>query len=287
MHDDGRPSSAATTPDGQGELVPPPHPVTGRQHASRGSDRDAGAALAAPRGDDRSPGAGAHPQPEAVLLVATTVVRLESTLAHSRLQCCGRLSSGLGLQVRCLASRAASGPPQRGPTRARPARTGRTRAGNEGDEMAGTRHLRRCDSTSERYGLPGHVVKRSRYLRRSFDDRSGPGERLLSTRATRLRRRDARNVAISEGVWGWPRIREAGEEHVASLRGRALMSPWRADRRHCVRCGRVPFPLLPGRRVFAPRWPILSPTVADGVPPTFAQGFDAHTQRVDNSVDNS
>jgi hypothetical protein len=157
----------------------------------------------------------------------------------------------------------------------------------KGDEMAGTRHLRRCDSTSERYGLPGHVVKRSRYLRRSFDDGSGLGERLLSTRATKLRRREARDVGIPEGVWGWPRIREAGEERVASLRGRALMSPWRADRRHYVRCGRVPFPLLPGRRVFASQWPILSPSVADGVPPTFAQGFDAHTQRVDNSVDNS
>ncbi len=44
----------------------------------------------------------------------------------------------------------ASGPPQRGPTR----------ASQEG-RPAGTRQLRRCDSTSERYGLLGHAVKRS------------------------------------------------------------------------------------------------------------------------------
>jgi hypothetical protein len=51
------------------------------------SDRDAGTALAAPCGQDRPAGPGAHAQPEAVLLVATTVVRLICTLAHSRLQC--------------------------------------------------------------------------------------------------------------------------------------------------------------------------------------------------------
>jgi hypothetical protein len=32
VNDDSWPSRAATAPDGQGEVVPPPHPVPGRQH---------------------------------------------------------------------------------------------------------------------------------------------------------------------------------------------------------------------------------------------------------------
>ena len=47
-----------------------------------GSDRQALAALAAARGQDGAPGAGAHAQPEAVHLVAPAVVRLVRTLAH-------------------------------------------------------------------------------------------------------------------------------------------------------------------------------------------------------------
>src|SRR4051794_41887286 len=40
------------------------------------------ATLAPTAGDDRPPGAGAHPQPEAVRLGPTAVVRLEGALAH-------------------------------------------------------------------------------------------------------------------------------------------------------------------------------------------------------------
>jgi hypothetical protein len=86
MDHDMRAPGATAAPDGQRELSTPPHPVPGRQH-DEGSDRDAGAALAPPGGQDRAPGPGAHAQPEAVLLVAATVVRLICTLAHSRLQC--------------------------------------------------------------------------------------------------------------------------------------------------------------------------------------------------------
>lgn len=110
------------------------------------SDRDAGAALAPPGRQDRATGPGAHAQPEAVLLVATTVVRLECTLAHFEAPV---LRSVRLVKARWLASRAASGPPQRGPTRACCAVL-----------PAGTRHLRRCDSTSARYGQPGYPVKR-------------------------------------------------------------------------------------------------------------------------------
>src|SRR5919206_1270962 len=42
------------------------------------------ATLAPTAGDDRPPGAGAHPQPEAVGLRPAAVVRLERALAHRR-----------------------------------------------------------------------------------------------------------------------------------------------------------------------------------------------------------
>src|SRR3954454_10362432 len=51
------------------------------------------AALATTAGDDRAARTGAHPQPEAVGLGPTTVVRLERALAHEGLplgQRCGR-----------------------------------------------------------------------------------------------------------------------------------------------------------------------------------------------------
>jgi hypothetical protein len=54
-------------------------PRTGRSALSGGQLR---AALAAAGGEDRTAGPRAHAQPEAVGLRATTVVRLESTLAH-------------------------------------------------------------------------------------------------------------------------------------------------------------------------------------------------------------
>jgi hypothetical protein len=50
--------------------------------SSRGSDREALAALAATRGQDRPARAGAHAQPEPVRLVTAAVVRLVRTLAH-------------------------------------------------------------------------------------------------------------------------------------------------------------------------------------------------------------
>lgn len=46
------------------------------------SGSELGAALATTRGQDRAAGAGAHTETEAVLLGATAVIRLESTLGH-------------------------------------------------------------------------------------------------------------------------------------------------------------------------------------------------------------
>jgi hypothetical protein len=66
-----------------GEVLGPTYPPLGRKHeATRRSGGELGAALAATRGQDRSPGTGAHPQPEAVRLRAPTVVRLVRALAH-------------------------------------------------------------------------------------------------------------------------------------------------------------------------------------------------------------
>lgn len=69
------------------EVLAPPQPVLGRQHVmdlrTSGSGRQAGAALATARRDDRATGARPHTQPEAVGLRTTTVVRLEGALAHS------------------------------------------------------------------------------------------------------------------------------------------------------------------------------------------------------------
>src|SRR5262249_19640858 len=81
-----RPSGTIAVPDGRSEIFTPPHPVDRRQHGYRRSDRDAGAPLATARGKDRAPRTGAHSKPEAMLLVPAAVVRLESTLAHLRLQ---------------------------------------------------------------------------------------------------------------------------------------------------------------------------------------------------------
>ena len=55
-----------------------------------GSRRQLGATLAAPSSDDGPPGAGAHPEPEAVRPGATTVVRLKGALAHVRTPSRGR-----------------------------------------------------------------------------------------------------------------------------------------------------------------------------------------------------
>jgi hypothetical protein len=54
----------------------------------RASDADALAALPAPGGQDGPARPGAHAQPEAMRLGTATVVRLERTLAHQKLQGC-------------------------------------------------------------------------------------------------------------------------------------------------------------------------------------------------------
>src|SRR3954451_35088 len=74
----------------------------------RRSDREPVAALATPGRQDRPAGAGAHPQAEAVRLVATTVVRLERTLAHGDFSEGVRWSSLLAEPV--LASHRRAGP---------------------------------------------------------------------------------------------------------------------------------------------------------------------------------
>lgn len=174
VYDDSRPSGASSAPDGQGEVVPPPHPVSGRQHCVRGrSDRDAGAALAAPRRQDGAPSAGAHAKPEAVLLVATAVVRLESTLAHLRLQCC----CGRRVQSRGFAPRAASGPPQRGPTRL-------SVKGRDGGHASSP--SMRLDLSTLRATRPSGQTERPRHLA-IFDSRALLVQYLGTTPRARLR----------------------------------------------------------------------------------------------------
>src|SRR3954464_7378303 len=56
----------------------------GRPDKPGASGGELAPALAAPRRDDRAPGTGTHPQPEAVRLGAAAVVRLEGALAHGR-----------------------------------------------------------------------------------------------------------------------------------------------------------------------------------------------------------
>ncbi|EGJ76015.1 putative ribonuclease P [Streptomyces sp. Tu6071] len=68
------------------EVLAPPQPVVRRQHGvmtCTGSGGQTGATLVAARRENRAAGTGTHPQPEAVGLGATTVVRLEGALAHS------------------------------------------------------------------------------------------------------------------------------------------------------------------------------------------------------------
>ena len=67
--------------------------LTAGRWRSRRSDTDPRTALAPPRGEDSTPGPGAHAQPETMRLGTAAVVRLERTLAH------------WGLQVRVLRSR--------------------------------------------------------------------------------------------------------------------------------------------------------------------------------------
>jgi hypothetical protein len=79
--------SAHPTADGDSEVSRSRHPVLSRKHSAtpcstpRGSRSERAAALVATAGDDRTSGPGPHPQPEAVHLGTTPVVRLERPLA--------------------------------------------------------------------------------------------------------------------------------------------------------------------------------------------------------------
>lgn len=87
MDDKERATGPASSAYRGREVLAPPQPMLGRQHVmdlgSGCSGRQAGATLAAAGRENRAAGTGAHPQPEAVGLRATTVVRLEGALAHS------------------------------------------------------------------------------------------------------------------------------------------------------------------------------------------------------------
>ena len=74
----GRPPGAAAGPDDRGELRTPAQARLRGQHVRRRASRDPCAAA----GEDRPARAGPHPQPEAVGLGPTAVVRLERALAH-------------------------------------------------------------------------------------------------------------------------------------------------------------------------------------------------------------
>lgn len=81
MTDQGGRAGPGTTADSTSELQALTQPLTGRQHRS---GRQAGAALAAPSGQDGTTGAGTHAVAEAVLARAASVVRLVSALAHKK-----------------------------------------------------------------------------------------------------------------------------------------------------------------------------------------------------------
>jgi hypothetical protein len=84
MEIDNRVSRAhtLTPPYSSAEVARTDHPVRPGEH--RGILRGKlGATLAAASSEDRATGTGAHTKTEAVHLGATTVVRLESSLAHS------------------------------------------------------------------------------------------------------------------------------------------------------------------------------------------------------------
>src|ERR671938_470466 len=73
------------------------------------------ATLAPTAGDDRPARAGAHPQPEAVGLGPTTVVRLERALAHEVLPLHDDGRAPAGRQARSGHRRGRPAPPPRGP----------------------------------------------------------------------------------------------------------------------------------------------------------------------------
>ncbi len=98
--DEHGPPRPAATGDGEAEIRPAAHPRGCGQHLVsrqrgrlRESDADPATALAPPGGQDRTPGPGAHAQPEAVRLRATAVVRLKRALAHGNSRYRSRKSS--------------------------------------------------------------------------------------------------------------------------------------------------------------------------------------------------
>jgi hypothetical protein len=94
VHHDGVAAAAASTPRDAAQVDAAGEAMRRREHGREGtrtvepggSDRETLAALAATRGQDGAPRTGAHAQPEAVHLVAPTVVRLVRTLAHDSLR---------------------------------------------------------------------------------------------------------------------------------------------------------------------------------------------------------
>lgn len=86
VDDEKRASGPASSAYRGREVLAPPQPMLGRQHdvmTCTRSGGQAGATLATAGRQDGAAGTGAHTQPEAVGLRATTVVRLEGALAHS------------------------------------------------------------------------------------------------------------------------------------------------------------------------------------------------------------
>jgi hypothetical protein len=85
MDDQKRATGSASSAYRDREVFAPPQPVLGRQHVMtcRESGGQTGATLATAGRENRAAGTGPHPQPEAVGLGATTVVRLEGALTHS------------------------------------------------------------------------------------------------------------------------------------------------------------------------------------------------------------
>jgi hypothetical protein len=82
MHHEQPTTGAFSRTDDRRNLPSVTHPARRRQHV--GSDRDGVAALATPRGENGPASTRPHPQPETVLLVPSSVVRLVSALGHAR-----------------------------------------------------------------------------------------------------------------------------------------------------------------------------------------------------------
>lgn len=101
VHGGGR-DGATTAPDHRTEVVGADHPVRPGEH--RRLRGELGAPLAAAGSEDAAACACAHPQPEAVHLRTTPIVRLESSLGHggvskTRLAMAGKNRDRLGAVV--------------------------------------------------------------------------------------------------------------------------------------------------------------------------------------------